>query len=99
MVPEVWPGSTCRRIRATGSWRGGTVTRAYDTDTERPYYNGPCSHGVDIRHDNSWTTRYCHFQAAIGGVRPAGASLRVVWQHEERLLWARSGDEWLAFDL
>lgn len=32
-------------------------------------------------------------------VHPAGASLRVIWQQEDQVLWARSGDEWLAFDL
>lgn len=59
------------------AWRDGTVTRVYNTDAGSPNYNGPCGHGVDIRHDNSWVSRYCHFQAppalTVGATINAGA--------------------------
>lgn len=32
-------------------------------------------------------------------VHPLGSDLDVVWQSEDRVLWAREGDEWLAYDL
>lgn len=32
-------------------------------------------------------------------VHPLGSDLDVVWQSEDRVLWARNGDEWLAYDL
>lgn len=32
-------------------------------------------------------------------VHPRGGDLDVVWQAEDRVLWARKGDEWLAYDL
>lgn len=32
-------------------------------------------------------------------VHPRGSDLDVVWQPEDRVLWARKGDEWLAYDL
>ncbi len=32
-------------------------------------------------------------------VHPRGGELDVVWQSEDRVLWARKGDEWLAYDL
>ncbi len=32
-------------------------------------------------------------------VHPRGSDLDVVWQSEDRVLWARKGGEWLAYDL
>lgn len=32
-------------------------------------------------------------------VHPRGGNLDVVWQSEDRVLWARKGSEWLAYDL
>ena len=32
-------------------------------------------------------------------VHPRGGNLDVVWQFEDRVLWARKGGEWLAYDL
>lgn len=32
-------------------------------------------------------------------VHPRGGNLAVVWQEDDQVLWARSGDEWQAYDL